>query len=98
MLTKPAVSAALIAFVYAGDLWTTNLSGRNPRRLTVTGGVEDSLSGPAFSPDGSTLAFTMTRNANRDVYVMPAAGGTPPVSPGTPAGIWCRSSPRTARP
>ena len=77
MLTKPAVSAALIAFVYAGDLWTTDLSGRNPRRLTVTGGVEDSLSGPTFSPDGSTLAFTMTRNANPDVYVMPAAGGTP---------------------
>ena len=77
MLTKPAVSANQVAFVYAGDLWTTDLSGRNPRRLTVTGGVEDSLSGPAFSPDGSMLAFTMTRDANPDVYVMPAAGGTP---------------------
>jgi tricorn protease len=77
MLTKPAVSSTQIAFVYAGDLWTADLSGGNPRRLTVTGTVEDSLSGPAFSPDGSMLTFSQTSNTNTDVYTVPAAGGTP---------------------
>jgi tricorn protease len=77
MLTKPAISGTNIAFVYAGDLWVADLSGQNARRLTVDGGVEDSLSGPSFSPDGSLLAFSETRNANTDVYVVPVAGGTP---------------------
>ncbi|MCX6573847.1 MAG: hypothetical protein NTX99_07615, partial [Candidatus Aminicenantes bacterium] len=33
-LTKPAVSAERVAFVYADDLWTADLEGRNVRRLT----------------------------------------------------------------
>jgi tricorn protease len=73
-LTQPAVSARLIAFVYAGDLWTADLDGRNLRRLTSDIGVESS---PAFSPDGATIAFSAQYDGNIDVYTVPAAGGIP---------------------
>src|SRR5262249_16520190 len=32
---------------------------------------------PAFSPDGVLVAFTGEYDGNPDVYVVPAAGGTP---------------------
>jgi tricorn protease len=73
-LTQPAVSANLIAFVYANDLWTSDLQGQNVRRLTSDIGVESS---PAFSPDGSLIAFSGQYDGNTDVYVIPAAGGIP---------------------
>ena len=53
MLAQPAVSADHIAFIYAQDLWVANLDGSQPRRLTVSEGVESS---PVFSPDGKTIA------------------------------------------
>src|SRR5437868_2335784 len=74
LLTDPAVSADHIAFAYANDLWVANLDGTNVRRLTSHPGVE---SGPRFSPDGSTIAFTGRYDGNVDVYVVPTAGGVP---------------------
>jgi tricorn protease len=73
-LTRPAVSAERIAFVYANDLWTADLEGRNVRRLTSDVGAE---SYPAFSPDGSLVAFSGQYDGNTDVYVVPAGGGVP---------------------
>ena len=73
-LTQPATSASMIAFVYANDLWTADLEGQNVRRLTSDVGVESS---PAFSPDGSLIAFSAQYDGNTDVYVVPAAGGIP---------------------
>jgi tricorn protease len=73
-LTQPAVSDKHVAFVYANDLWTADLDGRNVRRLTSDVGVESS---PAFSPDGSLIAFSGQYDGNTDVYVVPAAGGVP---------------------
>ena len=32
---------------------------------------------PVFSPDGNWIAFSANYDGNRDVYVMPAAGGEP---------------------
>ena len=74
MLTQPAVSRAHIAFYYANDLWVADLDGRNVRRLTSDLGVE---SNPAFSPDGSLIAFTAQYDGNTDVYVVSTAGGVP---------------------
>jgi tricorn protease len=74
MLSKPAVSAERIAFVYANDLWTADLEGRDVRRLTSAPGGE---SDPVFSPDGRTIAFTGQYDGNVDVFVVPAAGGVP---------------------
>ncbi|MGZ5515545.1 MAG: protease, partial [Candidatus Aminicenantales bacterium] len=74
MLTRPAVSAERIAFVYANDLWTADLEGRNVRRLTSDPGAE---SNPVFSPDGGLVAFSGQYDGNTDVYVVPAGGGVP---------------------
>jgi tricorn protease len=74
MLSRPAVSAERIAFVYANDLWTADLEGRNVRRLTSDVGAE---SNPAFSPDGRLVAFSGQYDGNVDVYIVPAGGGVP---------------------
>ena len=72
LLRHPTVSRDLIAFQYAGDLWSVSRNGGQARRLTSTSGVE---SEPYFSPDGSQIAFTATVAGNTDVYLMPSAGG-----------------------
>src|SRR5215510_10335570 len=74
LLRHPTVSRDMVAFEYAGDLWTVARSGGQARRLTSTPGVEIE---PYFSPDGSKIAFTSTVAGNTDVYVAPAAGGDP---------------------
>ena len=74
LLSEPAVSADRIAFIYAGDLWTAGLDGKDVRRLTADVGVE---SNPAFSPDGKWIAFSAQYEGNTDVYVVPTEGGVP---------------------
>ncbi len=74
MLRHPAVSRDLVAFEYAGDLWSVSRNGGTAKRLTSTPGVEID---PYFSLDGSQIAFTATVAGNTDVYVMPTAGGNP---------------------
>ena len=74
LIAQPAISKTHIAFIYAGDLWAADLSGKNVRRLTADEGVQ---SNPAFSPDGSLIAFTAQYDGNLDVYVVPVSGGVP---------------------
>ena len=74
MLTQPALSADRVAFVYANDVWTARLDGTGVQRITSGPGTKSS---PAFSPDGSLLAFTAELDGNLDVFVVPAAGGVP---------------------
>jgi tricorn protease len=74
MLTDPALSADLIAFVWGNDVWTCRLDGTGVTRITSGPGVKTR---PAFSPDGSLLAFSAELDGNVDVYVVPAAGGVP---------------------
>ncbi|HEY6333408.1 MAG TPA: DPP IV N-terminal domain-containing protein, partial [Blastocatellia bacterium] len=74
LLTQPAISDKNIAFIYAGSLWVADLDGKNVRRLTSDEGAESS---PAFSPDGSLIAFSARYDGNIDVYVVPTAGGVP---------------------
>ncbi len=74
LLRHPAVSKDLVAFAYAGDLWVVSRNGGEARRITSTAEVETE---PAFSPDGSLIAFTATRGGNSDVYVVSTAGGDP---------------------
>ncbi|MCO6512013.1 MAG: PD40 domain-containing protein [Aridibacter famidurans] len=74
LLRQPSISRDLIAFAYAGDIWTVPRAGGRARRVTATPGVE---SNPYLSPDGSQIAFTSTISGNTDVYVIPSAGGSP---------------------
>jgi len=74
MLTEPALSAERVAFVYGNDVWTCRLDGSGVSRVTSGPGVKMR---PAFSPDGSLLAFSAELDGNLDVYVVPAAGGVP---------------------
>jgi tricorn protease len=71
---RPALSRDLIAFGYAGDLWTVPREGGRATRLTIGVGIETA---PVFSPDGSTLAFTADYDGNTDVFTIPATGGIP---------------------
>ena len=71
---RPALSKDLIAFGYAGDLWTVPREGGRATRLTVGVGIETA---PVFSPDGSTLAFTGDYDGNTDVFTIPVTGGIP---------------------
>lgn len=72
LLTRPAVGQDKIAFVYAGNLWTADLDGKNPRQLTIEAEV---VSLPVFSPDGKWIAFSAQRDGNVDLYLIPAEGG-----------------------
>ena len=74
LMSQPAICRNHIAFVYAGDLWVTDIDGANVRRLTSDDGLE---SNPVFSPDGKLIAFSAQYDGNTDVYVVPVEGGVP---------------------
>src|SRR5690348_16292740 len=74
LLQKPTLNKTHIVFVYAGDLWSVPRTGGDAVRLTSGPGVETD---PAFSPDGTQIAFTGEYDGNVDVFVVPAAGGVP---------------------
>ncbi|MBN2687692.1 MAG: PD40 domain-containing protein [Deltaproteobacteria bacterium] len=74
LVSRPAVSGSYIAFVYGEDIWIADLDGSHVRRLTFAGGVEHK---PAFSPDGSMIAFSATMHGNNDVYIVSREGGIP---------------------
>lgn len=74
LLSQPAISRTHVAFAYAGDLWVADIDGTGVRRLTTAQGDE---SDPAFSPDGSLIAFSGNYDGNTDVYVVPVEGGVP---------------------
>ncbi len=74
LLHHPTISRSQIVFSFANDLWSVSRSGGEAVRLTTGVGSEID---PIFSPDGSQIAFTGEYDGNVDVFVMPAAGGTP---------------------
>ena len=74
LMRHPTLSRTLIAFDYAGEIWTVPREGGEARRL-VTG--QERNFRPVFSPDGSQIAYTGVYENNPDVYVVPSAGGEP---------------------
>ena len=61
LMEQPAISQDHIAFIYANDLWVAQADGSQPRRLTISEGIESS---PHFSPDGSIIAFSGQYDGN----------------------------------
>ncbi len=74
MLRSPSVSAKLIAFAYAQNVWVVDRAGGSARRLTTFQGETQN---PKLSPDGALVAFSAEYGGNTDVYVVPVEGGTP---------------------
>ena len=70
----PTIHGDQVVFTYEGDLWSGTVQGGPALRLTTHPGAETAAH---FSPDGQWLAFTGQYDAGSNVYVMPAAGGTP---------------------
>jgi tricorn protease len=74
LLRFPTIHNDTVVFGYAGNLYSVPAQGGVARRLTSHEGYEMF---PRFSPDGQWLAFTGQYDGNTEVYLMPAAGGTP---------------------
>ncbi len=74
LLRFPDINKDLVAFVYAGDIWTVSANGGDAQRLTSHLGMELF---PKISPDGQWIAFSGEYSGTRQVYVIPATGGTP---------------------
>ena len=64
----------LLAFGWAGDIWTVDSKGGVAKRLTHRTSTE---ADPKISPDGKRLAFSSDRTGATQVYVMDIAGGEP---------------------
>lgn len=74
LMRYPHINNDLIAFVYAGDIWTVDAKGGDARRLTSHEGMELF---PKISPDGKWIAFSGEYSGSRQIFVMPSAGGSP---------------------
>jgi len=59
---------------YAMDVFVMNADGFDPRNLTESTTSDTS---PAWSPDGSHIAFQSDRDGNQEIYVMAADGSNP---------------------
>ena len=63
-----------ICFSYLGDLWKVPAEGGVATRLTVHEGHESTS---CWSPDGTSIAFTSSREFSSDVFVIRTDGGAP---------------------
>ena len=72
LMRFPTIHGDKIVFEAHGSLWSVDRAGGTAARLTTEPGFELM---PRFSPDGKWIAFTGEYEGNRDVYVIPAAGG-----------------------
>lgn len=74
LLRFPDINNNLVAFVYAGDIWTVPAEGGEARHITTHDGFELF---PKISPDGKWIAFSGEYSGSRQVFVIPSRGGVP---------------------
>ena len=75
-LRQSAISADgnTVAFSYQGDIFTVSASGGAAKQITSSPSYE---ADPLWSADGSTLVFSSYREGSKDIWAVPATGGTP---------------------
>jgi Tol biopolymer transport system component len=65
-------ATAELAFVASGELWVSTADGSSPTRLAS----DHNITWPAWSPDGTRLAFVRWSSLNRSRLALVDAGGT----------------------
>ncbi len=75
-IMQPTISpdGKSLAFSFQGDIWVSDISGYNPRRLTIHEAYE---SNPLWSGDGKHIVFSSDRFGNDDLFKTAINGGTP---------------------
>ncbi len=68
----PDISNNWVSFSYDGNIWLVPRQGGLAHQLTNQSGAS---SNGKFSPDGSSIAYSMRIQDNSDVFVIPTAGG-----------------------
>ncbi|GAA4811259.1 S41 family peptidase [Litoribaculum gwangyangense] len=76
LINHPSISpdGQYIAFNFQGDIWTSDINGENPKRITIHEGYDTK---PLWSYDGNNIAFESDRYSNNDIYVISKDGGVP---------------------
>ncbi|MFC2114159.1 PDZ domain-containing protein [Bacteroidota bacterium] len=74
LMRFPAIHGNQVVFSYAGDLFSADINGGMAHKMTNHVGYEMFA---RFSPDGKNIAFTGEYDGNREVYMIPSAGGIP---------------------
>ena len=85
-LRFPHLQGDSVAFTAEDDVWLAPLDGGRAWRVSAD---NTPVTAPRISPDGTTVAWTSTRDGAREVLVAPAEGG-----PSTRLTYWGSSSTR----
>ena len=73
-LRYPHIHGDLIAFTAGDDIWLAAADGGRAWPLTSDGAQ---VSYPRFSPDGTTIAWTSSRDGGPEVYLAGTDGSDP---------------------
>ncbi|MGA5704377.1 S41 family peptidase [Peterkaempfera bronchialis] len=71
-LRHPHLHGELVTFVAEDDVWIAPVDGGRAWRLSAD---QDPVAHPRFSPDGSQVAWTSTRDGAPEIHVAPVDGG-----------------------
>jgi len=75
-IMQPSISpdGKQLAFSFQGDIWVSDMSGNDSKRLTIHEAYE---SNPIWSSDGKHIVFSSDRFGNDDLFKTAINGGTP---------------------
>lgn len=75
-IMQPTISpdGRLLSFSFQGDIWVSDVSGSNAKRLTIHEAYETA---PVWTNNGKSIVFASERFGNYDIFRINAEGGTP---------------------